>query len=478
MRNEEKSPSPSSRVKRPKPISDLLLSEKTPMESALEFLARHFQSTSGRRTLHYYRGGFYKWRGRRYRELEIDGVRSQLYKFLRRARVETGSGPAPFNPNQAKVNAVLDALKMEVLISGERDAPFWLGGSAGKPPPRCLIACRNGLLDLRTRTLLKHSSLYFNPNAVPFDYDAKSDEPKAWAKFLRSLWPDDRAARLTLAEVFAYFLARDASQQKIFLLHGPGRSGKGTIARVLTGLVGKSNVTGPTVKSLSERFGLAPLINKQVGIIADARLSHRSDPAAIVERLLTISGGDTLTIDRKKIDAWTGRLGIRFLILTNELPKIADASGALASRFIILTLTKSFYGKEDLRLAKRLLRELPGILNWTLDGLDRLRKRGHFEMPESSREATEQLAELASPIAPFVKDRCRLETGQRVTASKLFEAWCDWCHTQGRDHPGTAQSFGRDLKAAFPQVKIKQGTHGRYYHGISLGGGFGNPTLG
>ena len=55
-----------------------------------------------------------------------------------------------------------------------------------------------------------------------------------------------------------------------------------------------------------------------------------------VERLLSISGEDTLTIDRKYRDPWTGRLPTRFMILTNELPRFTDSSGALASRFVDL----------------------------------------------------------------------------------------------------------------------------------------------
>ena len=61
-----------------------------------------------------------------------------------------------------------------------------------------------------------------------------------------------------------------------------------------------------------------------------------------------------------------GKLETRFVILTNELPRLTDASGALASRFITLVLTESFYGREDLGLTDKLAGELPGILNWAL----------------------------------------------------------------------------------------------------------------
>ena len=75
-----------------------------------------------------------------------------------------------------------------------------------------------------------------------------------------------------------------------------------------------------------------------------------------------------MTVDRKFRDGWTGRLETRFLLLSNELPRLGDTSGALASRFIILLLRNSFFGKEDLGLTDRLMKEMPGILKWSLDG--------------------------------------------------------------------------------------------------------------
>ena len=77
-------------------------------------------------------------------------------------------------------------------------------------------------------------------------------------------------------------------------------------------------------------------------------------------------------IDRKYASAWTGQVGSRFLILSNELPRLADVSGALAGRFILLSLTESFYGREDPGLTDKLLTVLPGILNWAIAGWARL----------------------------------------------------------------------------------------------------------
>lgn len=227
---------------------------------------------------------------------------------------------------------------------------------------------------------------------------------------------------------------------------------KGTVARVLARLLGNGNVAAPTLASLTSNFGLAPLIGRRLAIISDARLGARADQAAIAERLLSISGEDAITIDRKHREAWTGRLDTRFLILTNEMPKRGDASGALASRFIVLTLDRSFYGREDHGLTARLMADLPGILNWSLEGLARLRDRGHFEQPASSAEAIRDLEDLGSPISAFIRERCHVEPGGEVETKRLYGAWRDWCAEHGRAHPGTEQTFGRDLKAAVPGI--------------------------
>jgi putative DNA primase/helicase len=258
----------------------------------------------------------------------------------------------------------------------------------------------------------------------------------------------------------------------MLLLIGPKRSGKGTIARVTRAMLGPTNVAGPTLSSLGTNFGLWPLIAKTAAIVSDARLSGRTDAATVTERLLSISGEDALTIDRKNLPPVTATLSTRFIILTNELPRLGDASGALTGRMILLRLTESWFGREDTGLTDRLLEELPSILLWSIAGWQRLRKRGHFCQPKASEELLAELEDLSSPISAFVRDRCRVGPGYRAAVADLFLAWKNWCETKDRREPGTEQLFGRDLLAAVPSIKRVQPREGehrfRAYEGIGL----------
>src|SRR5207342_2534269 len=113
------------------------------------------------------------------------------------------------------------------------------------------------------------------------------------------------------------------------------------------------------------------MIGKSLAIVSDARFIGR-DSSIVVERLLSVSGEDTLTVNRKYRDQWTGKLPSRLHVISNELPKLGDASAAIVGRIILLPLSQSWLGKEDHDLELRLQSELTGILNWCLSGLQRL----------------------------------------------------------------------------------------------------------
>lgn len=439
-----------------------------PYTTAKLFAEPDFSSSSSP-TLHHHRGAFYHWTGTAYAELADAELRARLYQFLDGC---TAAADKPVKPNAAMVGNVLDGLRGAAHLAGTTEPPAWLD-HVPDLAAFDIIPCANGLLHLPSLTLRPSTPRFFALNALDFDFCAAAPEPAQWLQFLQQLWPDDPESIATLQEMCGYCLTADTRHQKAFLIVGPKRSGKGTIGRVMRALIGQDNTIAPTLAGLGMNFGLAPFIAKRLAIISDARLGGRADQHAIAERLLSITGEDAITVDRKFRDAWTGRLQTRFVILSNELPRLADTSGALASRFIILTLTETFYGREDLALTDRLLAELPGILNWALAGLASLRTRGYFMQPASAAEAVQALEDLGSPIGAFLRERCNIGPQFTVEIARLFDAWSTCCETQGRDHPGTAQTFGRDLRAAVPGLKsanLRQAdeTRLRFYHGIGL----------
>jgi putative DNA primase/helicase len=127
-----------------------------------------------------------------------------------------------------------------------------------------------------------------------------------------------------------------------------------------------------------------------------------------------------------------------------------------------------------------LLTELPGILSWVLDGLERLNARGRFIEPASSTDAVVALADLVSPTSAFVRDRCVVDPGSQVACDELYADWKSWAEDNGH-RPGSSSSFGRDLRAVLPglrTVRPRDDDRQRLYVGLRLSGDGNGPVHG
>ncbi|MGK3106256.1 phage/plasmid primase, P4 family [Streptomyces sp. WAC05858] len=435
-----------------------------------------WQTDDGHLVCRRWRGSWMRWTGSCWRELDEQQVKKSMYERLEHATYQAGTDKdgqpdiRDWAPTKPKISNLLDALGAITLLPTDMDAPTWTDSETADEDRSPIVACENGLLRIRDRALLPHSPGFFNLVSVPFAYDTTAAAP-TWEHFLSQIWPDDPDAINALQEWFGYVLSGRTDLQKILLIVGPSRSGKGTIARVLKALVGKDNLAGPTLAGLGTNFGLSTLVGKSLAIISDARLSG-NDNSQVVERLLTISGDDTIDVDRKYREQWTGKLPSRLMILSNELPHFGDSSGVIANRFVLLSMRLSWLGKEDPTLTDRLTAEMPGILNWALEGLARLQRTGRLTEPVSSREAVTTMRDTASPTSAFVRERCTTGPTCSVPVDALWTIWRDWAEDNGV-RPGTKQVLGRNLLSVVPQLhrtrpRDPYGRQVATYSGITL----------
>lgn len=446
-------------------VVSLKLLASDPLNLARAFYRERYQE-GAYRTIHWHAGGWHLWDGVRYREVAPEDIQGQVWGWLEMHGI---------TPNRKIVAEVMAALQAVACLPSTITLPCWLtkAHQAAELPPGRIAAFDGGLIDLDTREVFGPTPAYFNHAALGTSYTPDAPPPHLFLGFLDEIFDGDAEAISTLQEMFGYLIAGLTFLQKAFLLVGPRRSGKGTLLRVLRALCGSETVVGPTLSTLSGTFGLESLVYKTVAVIGDARISSRSDWAVVAERILMITGEDLVTVERKFRPSWTGKLPTRFVIATNELPRLSDASSALVGRFVVLVLRRSWYGKEDPTLSDRLLQELPSILLWSLAGLARLRRRGHFVLPSTAVEAVQQIEDISSPISAFLRDECDT-SGPDKTCIKahLYERWRDWCHEHGYPRPGSEAHFGRDLRAALPLIQeirpTEAGERIRKWAGIEL----------
>jgi P4 family phage/plasmid primase-like protien len=451
-----------------------LLDRLDPLANSRIMAAQEF-SCDGLSTLIRSQEEWLRYVGTHYEPVSDEDIRNAVWNFLGRSRRLQKGDAVPFQPLVTHVTATADALRSVVAVDVQRE-PAWLGRPR-EPSANRIVSLENGLLDLATRTLIPHTPSFFTRNSLPFPWRPNAGRPARWLKFLSEVFDGDQEQISTLQEVMGYLLTPDTSLQKIFFILGPKRSGKGTIARVIEGLLGASNVASPTLTSLTGEFGCQPLVGKLLALVSDVRISSQMNKQAAIERLLMVSGEDSVTVNRKHREPWIGHLLARFLLMSNELPQLPDSSGALTGRFHLLETKRSFFDKEDPTLGERLRAELPLILHWALDGLDRLLERGRFIQPKGGQGQLDALNALNSPYSTFVQEFCQLGSG-RAWLDELFAAWTSWREEQFGQAPGSKDLFSRNLTANYPELRRvrprKNGVQDVAFEGIRLRGDAGH----
>lgn len=407
-----------------------------PLDAA-RYLAGRIEHTDGYAHVRWWRGDFYRWLGTSWEIWHPEAVENWLYGETGSAAYLDDEGEViEWRPDSVRVSKIGHALGRSVLY---RDS------YAEAEDSPALIAARNGALV--DGQLLEHHPARFNLFSLPFGYDPHA-QCTAWLAFLESVLPGDREAHLFLQEWFGYVVSGRTDLQKMASLYGPKRCGKGTIARVLEALIGTNVVASPTLEKLATQFGEANLVGKRLAVLSDVRWNARATAEA-VPSLLAITGEDSRDVARKNRDDWHGKLAVRFMAMGNDAPTFNDASGALASRMIHVRFRTSFSGREDLSLTGRLLEELPGILNWALEGLATLTARGRFAPPASSKATDEMVQRMSSPVGAFLMDCTTQVMSGEVSVHDLFKAYQAWSLAEeGRSQTPAQTRFANLLESA------------------------------
>jgi putative DNA primase/helicase len=440
-----------------------------PLRAAVTVLERFF-TKNGLRQLIYYRENWYSYYDRLWGQRHEQDIDHFVHSKLIHCRAMDAEGEViDFPTTSANVTEIRKQIQHIQTIPSHYRVPCVKNGNgkwveidaAGK------MVCRGSLVDMKTGEVNDNHSLFI-PNGAEWEYKPKARKPKHWHEFLESIFSDREEDVTLLQEWFGYVLSGDTWAQKGLIIVGPPRAGKGIIGHVLSNLLGKSMVSSPALHAIGTRFGLEDLIDKRLCLISDARLSNRQDIFAVIETLLRIIGGDSVSVDRKNKGALNLDLLARIMLLSNEMPQLSDNSTAINNRFLIMNLHESFLGREDVHLLDKLMKELPAIANWAIEGYKRLIATHKFSEPESSKIARQEWYEENNPLAQFVEDCCEVDAGHKVAMTELFDAYKAWCEGRGYQSMA-ANALSRRLSAMLgARITRVKNDNIRYVGGIGL----------
>ncbi len=434
---------------------------------AAQIVLDRFFTKDGLKQLAYWRETWYSYFGQLWSERTAEDIEHFVHNKLIECRTVDSEGEVQdFNTAQRNVNEIAYQVQQLVSIPSHYKAPVALvKGKWVEQDASGKIVCRGQIIDMMSGRVESNHHMFI-PNGATWRWDGKAPKAKQWIEFLDQLFEGSDGEVMLLQEWMGYVLSGDTWAQKGMIMVGPPRAGKGVIGHVLTKLLGASMVASPSLHSLGKDFGLQPLLDKRLCLISDARLSNRADVMAVIEMLLRITAGDAVDVGRKHKDSLMTVLGSRVMMLSNEMPTLYDSSNAINTRFLILTLSNSFLGKEDMTLSDKLEAELPSIAKWAVEGYQRLKARGKFLEPESSMKARDDWYEENNPLVQFVEDCCELDADARTEMGALYEVYKNWSELRGNP-PMPANVLSRRLASQL-MGKVRRSKTGstRFMYGL------------
>ena len=374
------------------------------------------------------RGDFYEYQEGMYRSLQAEEVRSMLFREMLK------DGLTNYRTTSKANDKIATFKSLDGRTFKQEDE---------NPNPN-IINFKNGLLDITTYQLTAHTPNYLSTSQIPVMFNHEARCPR-WLQFIQEVTSDDPEQAKLLQQIAGYSLTTDTNFAKAFIFFGMGANGKSMFTRMLGKIVGRDSVSTLNLSTITRQFGLTGLIGKKVNFIDE--ISGNYFESNVIKGLIS---GERISAEVKyRPEPLEFTPTVKLIFSVNELPKINDTTPGLYRRFTIVPFDRSFEAKPDLQLEQKLTDELPGILNWAVEGLKMLRADGRFNETERNFEVMRSFKSDNSPVVEFINSYYQAppagdESKYSLTVSDLYSQYRGYCLDHGYK-PKAMANFSREI---------------------------------
>ena len=311
------------------------------------------------------------------------------------------------------------ALKLEMKIFHSIDRDYHL------------LNLENGMFDLKKMQMQPHDAKWHSTIRIPVQHDPDAQCPR-FMQFLREVMLDDEECIRVIQEIMGYCLTSEMQMQKAFFFYGAGSNGKSVLAAVIERLCGMENVSHTPLSILNKKFGMQELPGKILNISPEND-SYGKD--IDTQMLKSITGGDIVAVEQKYKTASSVQMRCKLLFLLNRLPSTKDTSHGFYRRLVLIPFERIFKSEEqDRGLLEKLYAELPGILNFAMEGLQRLRQQ-QYRLSSAKRidDALEQYQQAQHPVLQFFEELVSIDENAKVKRPLFYDVYKIWARQNERD---------------------------------------------
>jgi putative DNA primase/helicase len=391
-------------------------------------------------------------------------VQGRAKQFLQNqvATILSALPPSPFDKapqvksylSKTRIDAVVELARAKLLV---RAADMDCRGD--------LLGCSDG------KVLALTSPAQARPNVIITKKLGASPLPDAtcpnWIAFLAKIFDDDDKLISFVQRAVGYSLTGYVSEQCLFILVGTGANGKSTFLRTLSKLFGDYAGAIPIQTLMHQKHGnpqtndLAALVGNRFVTACEGERDQKLAEAKI--KLMT--GGDAISCRRLYGEFFDYEPQFKMWFATNNLPRITGTDEGIWRRIRLIEFRVTIPpDQQDRHLCDRLLQELPGILNWALQGLAEWQIQG-LNPPECVLRSTKQYREQNDSVGLWFEAACTPEPKTRTAMQDLYQSYEQWCQNSGLE-PASKESLGKELtRRGFPKERRRRGM---VYVGIAL----------
>jgi putative DNA primase/helicase len=327
-----------------------------------------------------------------------------------------------------------------------------------------LLAASDVWIDLTSGEVLAPTPTKLVSKRLSVDYDQAANCP-TFLKFLDDIFENDQELIGFVQRAIGYSLTGATSEQCMFIMIGDGANGKSTFINVINQLMG---LYGSTAASQTLIAHGGHSIGDDLVDLIGARLitvSETEEGQSLAEaKIKQMTGGDRL----KGRPLYGTHIQFNIIgklwLATNSLPQINNTDHGIWRRIKAIPFNRTFSAAEqDKALGDKLLRELPGILNWAIDGCLAWKEQ-ELRTPQIVEDQVAEYKSAMDSISQFLQDECEQGSNHNYPAAKFYQVYRDWCGGSGRK-PQSQTAFKRALEK-LRGVYQQRSSSGLQWHGI------------
>lgn len=308
--------------------------------------------------------------------------------------------------------------------------------SRSKPEGMAWLNLQNGTLEVDAEgkpRLREHRQEDCLLNSLPFAYDEKAESP-LFQDFINRVLPDAEC-QMVLKEFVANALVGGAvTLQVMLILLGCGANGKSVLLEVIGALAGAENVSNISLSELTDDPNALLRFEHKL-----LNLSSESGQKWNMMTMKCLTSHETVMVKSLYQNKRETKDYGYMIAAMNELPQ-AEKTDAFYRRLKILPFKAVITSEEaDPALAVKLKGQLPGILNWFLQGLPGLLRRQRLSQCKVCNDELQKYRMLSNSVHLFVTECCR--SGGEVLGTTLFKEYKSFCEDCGVRNPVNLPQF-------------------------------------